>query len=83
MKRNFIFLILLAMSFALYANESLSANYYLENISQFDANMEKINLERANEITKAKEILNAEKLAEKATISNIERKFTETEQQLK
>lgn len=83
MKRNFIFLILLAMSFALYANESLSANYYLEKISQFDANMEKINLERANEITKAKEILNAEKLAEKATINNIERKFTETEQQLK
>lgn len=83
MKRNFIFLILLAMSFALYANESLSANYYLEKISQFDANMKKINLERANEITKAKENLNAEKLAEKATISNIERKFTETEQQLK
>ncbi len=83
MKQKIIYFILLAMSFALYANESLSANYYLEKISQFDANMKKINLERAKEITKAKEILNAEKLAEKATISNIERKFTETEQQLK
>lgn len=83
MKQKIIYFILLVISFGIYANESLSANYYLEKISQFDANMEKINLERANEITKAKEILNAEKLAEKATISNIERNFTETQQQLK
>lgn len=83
MKQKIIYFILLVISFGIYASESLTASYYLDQISQFDKNMENINLERVNEITKAKEILNAEKLAEKATISNIERKFTETEQQLK
>lgn len=83
MKQKIIYFILLVISFGIYASESLTASYYLDQISQFDKNMENINLERVNEITKAKEILNAEKLAEKATISNTERKFTETEQQLK
>lgn len=83
MKQKIIYFILLVISFGIYASESLTASYYLDQISQFDKNMENINLERANEITKAKEILNADMISEKNNIDNIKPTFTETQQQLK
>lgn len=83
MKQKIIYFILLVISFGIYASESLTASYYLDQISQFDKNMENINLERANTITKAKESLNADMISEKNNIDNIKPTFTETQQQLK
>lgn len=83
MKQKIIYFILLVISFGIYASESLTASYYLDQISQFDKNMENINLERANTITKAKESLNADMISEKNNIDNIKPSFTETQQQLK
>lgn len=83
MKQKIIYFILLVISFGIYATESLTASYYLDQISQFDKNMENINLERTNTITKAKESLNADMISKKNNIDNIKPNFTETQQQLK